>query len=369
MNNNEITDNNYAVIHVNGTDHRFPHHIIELLGSNGIIVNDNYINDLKERLNYKNVFNELGISYLVYCDYHTRILFSKDKGFGDIYEYDEYGAIINHHSSVFDAAKNSMPESIFGLERLDSLGKKPCINKEFVFYGKRLERYICLDDSKHSFIFKHLNRTIRKIRYYLFDSKPTATDKALYYSFIEADTIIHTIIHSNDASKKADRKMLSIDEYLSAISPLKSRYSYKNNDLLTKVDDLRRFDCPGIYILCFDTYRGYYIGQAKTSMQRIIQHFKKPNSAFDMLYGANEVSAIYAMPYVSEESLMDELEADCISMISPAFLLNCTPNSGNSLGHVCSIHDDLYNPMDFRMSASNHKKAIKTLFRIKSNAL
>ncbi|MBQ6042700.1 MAG: GIY-YIG nuclease family protein [Clostridia bacterium] len=367
--NEEITNCDFAFVSVNGEVYRIPRHIVEYLEHNGVRIDDNYINHLKKYLNIQSAFNKPNVCYLIYCDYHNRVLFSKDKGLGNIYEYDESGTFVNHYSSVFDAAKNSMPESIFGFERLDSQAKTPYtyINKTFDFYGKRFERYVCVDDSVYSFIFKELNRAIRRIRYYLFNSRPTQTDKALYYSYIEADSI-HSIVRGNPSSEKVARKMLSFDEYSSAILPLNNRYSYKNNDLVSKVDDLGKVDYPGIYILCFDAYRGYYIGQAKTSiMQRIIQHFKQPNSSFDMLYGANEVSAIYAIPYVSDETLMDELEADCISLVSPGFLLNSMPNSGKSLGLVDSIHDVLYNPMEFRMSNANYEKAIKTIFMIKSN--
>ena len=128
---------------------------------------------------------------------------------------------------------------------------------------------------------------------------------------------------------KEDRSKRDKTLYQKSLTKVIDRYYIKNESLIQKVENLNQYDCSGIYILCHDDFCGYYVGQTSISIKkRIRKHYQQLNSDFDKSYGHNDVKAIYALKCPSD--MLNRIEQDIISSISPQFLLNALAG-GNSL--------------------------------------
>lgn len=131
--------------------------------------------------------------------------------------------------------------------------------------------------------------------------------------------------------------------YNFSLECLLTRYTIHGNCLFKNVIDLGEYrNASGIYILCFDEPRVYYIGQAKKDLvNRIKDHWMKPSSNFDRTFGPNDVSKIYIMRIPSD--YCDRVEQDCIASI-PVNLLFNSMAGGNA---IASIHSFEYNQRDY----------------------
>ena len=131
--------------------------------------------------------------------------------------------------------------------------------------------------------------------------------------------------------------------YNFSLECLLTRYTRHGNCLFKNVIDLGEYrNVSGIYILCFDEPRVYYIGQAKKDLvKRIKAHWMNPSSGFDGIFGPNDVSKIYIMRIPSD--YCDRIEQDCIASI-PVNLLFNSMVGGNA---IANIHSPKYDQRDY----------------------
>ena len=160
---------------------------------------------------------------------------------------------------------------MYGFENLDKEGIKP-IREEVTFFCKKISMI-----NENPYI-KCLNSTAKKIALLLkketLESNHSKNEKALItalYVGIMINSIKRRII------EKKERSKLSLFDYNQELRRLFNRYTFKDQSLIEEVKDIQLWSkITGIYILCLDCERGYYVGQTKEGiMERIISHFKK----------------------------------------------------------------------------------------------
>ena len=164
-------------------------------------------------------------------------------------------------------------------------------------------------------------------------------------------------------NKGKDNPGVTEQDYRKQIDNLFKRYTVENKCGFEEVVNLNIIDkYTGIYVLCFDLEKKYYIGKASKSFKdRIIQHFLKPSSNFDDTHNPTDVSKIYVM-HTSNE-FIDFIEQDCISTIDNNYLLNSLAG-GHSIDF---IHDENYDPNKYKLSIEFIKMIIEDIDKVKSN--
>ena len=164
--------------------------------------------------------------------------------------------------------------------------------------------------------YKHHQKSVKGLSCQLFVEQYL---KYRTYDFGRA--ITYWLASANKIQKHTQTRNKTI--YTQSFSEVIKRYSIGNLSLLKKIDDLNKYDFPGIYILCLDDIGGYYVGQTSVSIkQRIKKHYQQLNSKFDKLFGHNNVKSIYALKCPS--NMLNRVEQDIIASIPTTFLLNGT---------------------------------------------
>lgn len=359
-------DNNYIDFQFGDYKIKVPNGYIKELNALDITFDEDYIiNYLLKFIYPKQHIQENDITQLIYYDYSNRVIFSRKKGWGLIVEYDKNAVIVNKYSSVMDAVLSKEKKTCFGFEIFDEKAGKPEYKKDLSFFGLSFSGYYCINSDYYSYAFRTLNTDIDFIRRNLINLDKHKKQIALYTVFSEAFKLLN-MLHSELWKRRVSRIKLSESVYKEVLLAVKKRYSLYDECMLESVRDLNDYDCPGIYFLAFDSFKSYYIGQSRLSIKkRIMQHFRQPKSDFDKSYGANEISAIYVIKYLSNEKEIDELEADAIAMVPQEHLMNCLAGSGKTIRLLVSIHDEEYNPSDYLMKKTRLKKALSTMFELK----
>lgn len=109
--------------------------------------------------------------------------------------------------------------------------------------------------------------------------------------------------------------------YHQALNGLFTRYSKEGSTLFRKVENLDDFKgYAGIYILCFPSVNGFYVGKSQNIARRIPQHFSTPRTEFDRSFSFDEIDSIYVLH--CDRDLLDMAEVDCIASIPKEYLLN-----------------------------------------------
>ena len=173
-----------------------------------------------------------------------------------------------------------------------------------------------------------------------------------YTSFLLGELEMHKKIELSEKNIRGTNK-----EYKLQLDILFNRYTLDSLCGFEEVKDLKSIHkYSGIYIMCFDNEKKYYIGQAKHSFkERIVQHFISPKSSFDDNHKPSDVSKIYVMHTTDE--FIDLIEQDCIATISKEYLLNVLVG-GNSIN---SISSNYYNPKEYMLSYEFIKMIIENI--------
>ena len=130
-------------------------------------------------------------------------------------------------------------------------------------------------------------------------------------------------VKTRKVENMCDKKINICDStgYQHALEKLLLRYSKNGVTVFRKVENLHDFSgYAGIYILCFPSVNGYYVGKSKNIARRIPQHFKNPKTQFDRTFSFEEIQDIYVLHCAWD--ILDLAEVDCIATIPKQYLLN-----------------------------------------------
>lgn len=304
-----------------------------------------------------NVRNELPM--LMGIEIHNRMLLWKN-GFGGIIEYGPNGEIRNIFRSVEEMLSVVYSaSSIYGFEFYD--GQKEALTRNgIVFFGVKFKPLFDQMSWKNiSVIFlniamRFLRRWInsRSIKSYEDPFFKTRIGDISFDDFCEQykKNYIFTLVEWLPSAELklsiAERVEMDEKPYKVGLEKILNRYSVDGATLFEKVSDLNTYTgCAGIYILCLDEIRGYYVGQtSKDIKSRIKSHWSEPSNTFDRMYGPNDISAIYVLRVSSK--YLNRVEQDCIANIELAYLLN-----GFVGGNVIAgIHSTQYKSSDYKMN-------------------
>ena len=338
--------------------------LIERLNELNITIDDDYYKYLIQFKNpYSSSVSEFDVFQLLNCDFWNRILYDSEKGLGNVLVYDKDGNIIGEYPNLTDLLLEvNQPGLSYGFKNLHKKGIIP-IKQKVDFYGVQFTL-----NTSHPYL-ETLRKLVNDINgwrngkrsenaYNDEDRKSIRSrysfetfkaKKVKYWSFILGDLEMSTKRRMNEEKKIEGTN----DEYRNQLKNLFNRYSSNGICMFEEVEDLKLVDkYTGIYVLCFDTEKKYYIGQAKKSFKdRIVQHFTKPMSHFDETHRPNDVSRIYVLHTTDE--FIDYVEMDCIASIDKDYLLNVMAG-----GHsIMSIKYKDYNPYKFKFS----KKFVKMI--------
>lgn len=354
----------YVSIYHKGIEHKVSAFSVNRLENMGIVINDEYLDNLFINVSpyWKNV-SDTNYLMLLNQDFHNRILYGKDTGLGAIFEY-ENGAVVNKYQTLFEAVSNGNLDNLYGFEHLHEKGQIPTYIKQ-PFFGSSL-----LASESHPYI-DTLNDFVAEAKKILF-SKTTKNSyefwkKRLFkdYTFEEFQKqklinmcfqfgeVMHGVRDYIKKQKNNPRFLLDDNEYKERLSVLRKRY----DSLFEKVNNILDYkDVSGIYVFCLDKYKGYYVGQAKTSMyKRVIAHFIAPSSDFDKAYKATDVNDLYILKCPIKN--INRIEQDCIATISKKFSLNSSVG-GEALAW---LSQDDYREENYLFSEKELKTVIKTI--------
>jgi len=365
---NEIIEVNFL-----GTKYNIKKLVIERLNNIGVTINDDYCEYLFQYHNpYSYPLSEFDIFQMMNCDFLNRILYNYKKGLGNILVYNKKMDIIAEYDSLKELLYNINESDLFyGFRKLHDKGIYPA-KRIIDFFGVKINFY---DNNPY---LEKLRRLIKSInvwrngvgakkeynsngkdikKRYTFEN--FVKQKINYCSFSLGE-----IEFSVAMKLKEEKDILGTEEeYRKEINILFNRYSLNGICCFEEVKDLNLLNhYTGIYILCFDSERKYYIGQATTSLkQRIINHFTQPSSQFDDAHKPIDVSKIYVLRVLNEH--IDLIEQDCIASIKKEYLLNKLIGGKT----VLSIYDKEYNPKNYMLPKKiiiNIIKAIPSIEKI-----
>ena len=164
---------------------------------------------------------------------------------------------------------------------------------------------------------------------------------------------------------KVYQENIPLDKYHTTLEKLINRYVYKGNTLFKKVEKLNDYkDDVGIYVLCIETKRMIYVGQATVSLRnRIIQHINQKHTGFDHSILPSEINEIYVLATPPDLELIDKIEADGIATVDMKVPQNA--NVAASSFSIETINEEIYNPSNYLLDDEKLQKYIKriTLFR------
>ena len=260
------------------------------------------------------------------------------KRLGKIYQYDYSGNLIAVYDSVKDAVLNSevnrflynfetssAPDLILKREGIPFFGtllKMPFVNctiEHFDIYAfnqgmRRIHSHtVGVGLEKDYQIYKNSGG---RFKYETYRNRRIQKESFLIKLWDLSDWI------RTEKRKKNQREQLNLDDYNAVMKGILSYYNQRNISFIKEVTDLNEYKrIPGIYILCFEKYRGYYVGKTKRSIYtRVLQHYQVIGSSFDLKYEPESISKIYALPCTELNSLV--LEPDLISRCTPKYSLN-----------------------------------------------
>lgn len=309
--------------------------LLPLLEELKVELNEQYINNL---LTYAHPLWENKSHYinlLIKEDYWNHILYSQ-KGFGCIIQCTKEGKPIQTFNDLQSVIfSNEAEKYIYTFQKF--IKEKKYISRCGVdFFGVN---FLPLYDqmSNENFAINFLNYSIKDIlnwktgkrakdsyrdyrkreKEYSFQLFVEQYLKSRAYDFGRVITYWMARANRTRATRINRDKVL----YKKSLTDVIDRYYIENISLLEKVENLNRYDFSGIYILCYDDFCGYYVGQTSISIKkRIRRHYQQLNSDFDKLYGHNDVKAIYALNCPS--NMLNRIEQDIIASIPSEFLLN-----------------------------------------------
>lgn len=349
------------MIEYRGKQHLFSEKMLKLCEKNGIAVN-------KEYLDYLYQFcgpidnNDIQFNFLIIQDYYNRKFFSPDN-LGKIVRYDVNGQneeYIEDFEHFF--SQDDIREHVYGVQFLHEKGDR-VTRKGISFYGIKFKPMYDQMSYHNSYLISvnYWSKRAEKMR-------KSKSSKAFDDPYIRSscgnitfeeykEKLARNYIFNIGYALKCSHqyyidtllKRGEIDNkiYNFSLECLLTRYTIHRNCLFKNVIDLGEYrNVSGIYVLCFDEPRVYYIGQAKKDLvRRIKDHWMNPSSSFDNTFGPNDVSKIYIMRIPSD--YCDRVEQDCIASI-PVNLLFNSMAGGNA---IANIHSCEYDQRDYLLKA------------------
>ena len=323
-------------------------------------INEDYIEYLLQHINpHTENITSIGIESLIRDDYLNKKLFKSDI-LGVICQYDYEGNLLNEYTSLTDIMTIVSPEKYLYSFKcsnenfiIPTKNSITCFGAKFTpMYEQKSWRYIHIT-SLNNWIqgfakwcgTNHCSKIYEKPEYEYIKEKYSfeefCNQRKLCHLFSLGGSINSVISQRNKIKARIDS--LSEEEYNNKLNCLLHRYTYKNVSLFQKVENLNDFvSQKGIYILCLPEIKGYYVGKATKSLKkRIIDHWTKPNSGFDITYGPADIKEIYVLncsESYDAEYYIDAIERDCIATIGRKFSLNVMVG-GNTIE---TIYDEGY---------------------------
>ena len=262
------------------------------------------------------------------------------KKLGKIYQYDYDGNLIAKYDSIKDAVLNSevnrhlynfetssAPDLVLkreGIQFFGTLLKLPfdgcnIENSDILTFNDGLRRiYSHTVGAGFEKDYKEYKKNGGRFKYETYKNRRIEKEPfSLNWDVIDIYAWIR-----KEQKKKKQRELLNLDDYNTVMESILSYYNQNNIPFIKEVTDLKEYKkIPGIYILCFEKYRGYYVGKTKRSIYtRVLQHYQVMGNGFDVKYEAESINKIYALPCTELNSLI--LEPDIISRCTPLFSLN-----------------------------------------------
>ena len=319
--------------------------------------------NLDDLWKYHSVYEERNIQRelfrLMESEVFNRTLLWKT-GLGGIVEYNANGKIQNIFRSVDEMILAEYGTcSIYGFEFYDGL-KEGLTRNGIAFFGVKFKPLYDQMSWKNMHI-TFLNIAMRFLRRWE-KSQALKSYENPYFKAIIGDisfdeyceqyrkSFIFTLVQWFYFTRKsmheiAERVKMDEKRYKADLEKLLNGYVVNGITKFEKVNDLGVYTgCSGIYILCLDEIRGYYVGQTSTDIkQRIKNHWSEPSNKFDRSYGPNDVSAIYVLRLKPE--YLNRVEQDCIASINPIYLFNSFVG-GNA---IAGVHHAQYNSEKYKM--------------------
>ena len=345
--------------------------LIERFKDLNVTIDENYYKYISQYKNpYSSSITDFDAFQLLNCDFWNRILYDSEKGLGNVLVYDKEGNIMGEYPNLTELLLAINENGLsYGFRNLHNKGIIPSKHK-IDFYGVKVTL-----SNQHPYL-DTLNKLVKDINGWRngkrsenayndenhksirnkYSFETFKIHKVKYWSFMLGDYEAST----RRKLKKENEIIGTEEEYKNQLNNLFNRYSLNEKRGFEEVNDLNLVhNYTGIYILCFDAEKKYYIGQAKTSFKdRIVQHFTKPTSYFDETHKPSDVSKIYVLHTTDE--FIDYVEMDCIAYINKDYLLNVMAG-----GHsIMTISCEKYNPEEYKVSV----KFLKMILENISNA-
>ena len=342
-----------------------PNFILKYLNQSNFEINESYIKSLIE---YRNPLEEKltngSIARLVSYDFFNKMLYSYDKGLGKIVCYKNNEVVL--YDDIYQAImQNYDTKYIYGFETLHSQGIIPT-KKAYNFFGSSITVFEPVTPLLNklnifvSFIYswKHDKRAMRVYKDYKKIHKFKHYNEFVaqyikYYTFSLGDVL--SFVKCKVEKEKEQIKKRSSKVYDKCIEKLLKRYTLNKRSYFEEVENINDYKkYSGIYILCFNDKKAFYIGKTSVSLKdRIIKHFSNPQTGFEQNNKIQDISKIYVLKIQAE--FLDYVERDCIASIPSEYLLNVL-EGGNTIE---SIHSNQYNPAKNLLS----KKAIRIIIK------
>ena len=348
--------------------------LIERLNDLNVKIDEEYYNYIIQYKNpYSSSLSEFDVFQLLNSDYWNRILYDKENGLGNILIYDKEGNIIGEYQNLTELLLEVNENGLsYGFRKFHDKGIIPSKQK-MDFYGVQITY-----SNQHPYLEK-INKVVKDINNWRNGKKSEnayndeirkSLRKRYSFDAFKLQMVKHWSFMLGEIeddvrrSLKEEKEITGTEEeYKRQLDYLFNRYSLNGICGFEEVKNLNLVHkYSGIYVLCFDYERKYYIGQAKTSFkERIIQHFTRQNSHFDKTHKPLDVSKIYVLHTTDE--FIDYVEQDCIANINKNYLLNVMAG-----GHsIMSVTHEGYNPNNFKFSIEFVKKILENISSAKRN--
>ena len=285
----------------------------------------------------------------------------KDK-FGPFVQI-ENNKVIKESYELYDLLKDDPDKKYtYNFSYFFKIGKNPHF-ENYDFYGCRIKRlcYQGIEEEPRPYMLNDLIKTNLKYIKKLAKGKEDIYQKDLAWRCFNACRLVHDWY--SGFLPKDYQESRSEDEYNKALNNLLIRYSKDNQTLFEKVDNLTDYkDYVGIYVLCIESKRIIYVGQATVSLQkRIVQHLTDRHTAFDNSVFPSEINEIYVLTTPQNYEMIDHLESDCIATVGKVV----TGNAYASSYTLEDIPDESYDPNYYLLDSEEIKKYISVIKRFK----
>ena len=341
---------------INGKTITIPKYLKERCDKYGVDIFGEYANKITETCSpYYKVNTSMNVFNALYEKLY------RDK-FGPFVQI-ENGTVIKESYELYDLLKEDPDKKhTYNLSYFYKKGMNPRI-ENYDFYGCNIRRfcYEGIEEEPRPYMLNDLIKTNLKYAKKLAKGDQDIYQKDLVWRCFNICRLVHDWY--SGFLPKDFQESRSEDEYNKALSNLLMRYSKDNQTLFEKVDNLTNYkDFIGIYVLCIESKRMIYVGQATVSLQkRIIQHLTDRHTAFDNSVFPNEINEIYVLTTPQNYEMIDRLESDGIATVGKIVTGNASASSYTLEG----IPNESYDPNYYLLDSEEIKKYISVIKRFK----